>query len=313
MRHEDLPLETQQILTELLVEHRGKEKRVPEPGDCFFLEAPTLRPMEEPDHALVAAICWEQSALVCSKISLEYDRAAAYDYKLRPQNWTGGYSAMVEVWNSVLYKPNTPLLMHARLGANEIRALKELFLLHQRGQLPPVTFKGVGRPMPEDPEHPLWAFQSREAEVMERVRRRYHEGWDVKVVRLPRRPTKREEEALMAASSSDLASRIRRELESQRQDLEILGPPELPDGSLFLRRDEITSGYTLVWYSAQASPPPETIATPPLEPPAETAPGGVQVVLGGWAEKSMPKEIRLTLWAEGLSRDILIKLPKRGR
>ncbi len=311
MRHEDLPLETQEVLRELLVKHRGKEKRVPEPGDCFFLEAPTLRPMEEPDHALVAAICREQSALVCSKMSMECDKATDYDYRLEARNWTGGYPAIVEVWNSVLYKPDHPLLIHARLGSNDLSFLRELFILHQRGQVPPVTLKGVGRPMPEDPKHPLWAFRSREAEVMERVRRRYHEGWDAKVVRLPRRSTRRDEKAAMAADSPDLASSIRRELESQKQDLEILGPPELPDGSLFLRRDESLPGYRLIWYSAQASPPPEIIATPSLKPPAETAPAGVQVVLGGWAEEPLPKEIRLSLWAEGLSRDILIKLPRK--
>lgn len=312
MRYEDLPLGTQKILREIASECRTKKREIPKVGDCFFLEAPTFRPMEEPDHALVCAILEERSALVCSKISMECDKASHYDYILRPDRWGGGYSAMVEVWNSVLFKPQGPLLIHARIDSEDLRCLQELFLLQQRGQLPPERFRGIG-PVPADPSHPLWDFRAEESQVMERVRRHYHEGWDVKVIAFPSRPKWVAKEALMAASTSELASRIRNELQIQKQDLKILGPPEVPEGFLFLRRDETIPGYQLIWYSEQASDPPEVLATPPLEPPKDTSFLGIQKILGFWPDESLRGELVVSIKMEALSQDILVKLPKKTR
>lgn len=314
MRHQDLPLEVQERLREIWQDHKkGKKVMVPRIGDCFFLEAPTLRPELEPDHALVAAVSKAGETLVCAKMSLEYWEASEHDYMLDAGEWTGGYPAMVEVWNTLLFIPREPLLIHATIPSETLDLIKRLFFWHQNGQSPPRDFLGVGKPMPDDPDHPMWAFRAREAEVMERVRRHYHEGWDVKLVRLPARRTARGEELRMAAATSDLASRIERELEAQKRDKEILGPPRMPNGRLFLRRDSQLPGYKLIWYSEEAAPPPDVSADPPFESLEEAPAQKVQRVLGVWKDQILGKEILLDVQAEQASTQVLVRIPRKRK
>ncbi len=313
MRHEDLPSQTRERLHQILLAHKRKQERVPEVGDCFFLEAPTLRPHCEQDHALVAAISRERGALVCAKISLEYWEASEHDYMLDADEWSAPYPALVEVWNSILFLPAGPTLIHAHIHPHPLELVRRLFLWHQGSQSPPKDFQGVGRAMPHDPRHPAWRFRAREAEVMERVRRHYHEGWDVKIVRLPlpRRPARIEPR--MAAATQELAWRIERELEAQKDDIEILGPSEMPQGRLFLRRNEALPGYELLWYSPQASTPPAVQATPPLEPGRGGPTQGAQVVLGAWREEGLERQLLLEVRAEGLARDIAVRVPRKRK
>lgn len=314
MRHQDLPLEVQKSLREIWQEHKkGKKVIVPQPGDCFFLEAPTLRPEREPDHALTTAISKAGEALVCAKISLEYWEASEHDYMLDAQEWTGGYPAIVEVWNTVLFVPREPLLIHATIPSESLGLIKKLFMWHKDRQSPPYDFRGVGKPMPEDPDHPMWAFRAREAEVMERVRRHYHEGWDVALVRLHARRTPRGEELRMAAATSDLASRIDGELEAQKRDTEILGPPRTLKGRLFIRRDSQLPGYKLIWYSEEAAPPPDVSADPAFEPLEAVPRQKVQSVLGFWKDEILRKEILLDVHTEQASTQVLVRIPRKRK
>lgn len=310
MRHEDLPSQTRDRLREILLAHRGKAKVVPRVGNCFFLEAPSFRPQEEPDHALVAAISEEKGALVCAKVSLEYWEASEHDYMLDPEEWSAGYPAIVEVWNSILFIPKGPMLIHASISPPTLELLKKLFLSHQSSQSPPMDLRGVGRPMPYDPRHPAWKFRAREAEVMERVRRHYHERWEVNVITLPRFRPLIPDELPLAASTEDLATRIKREMEAQRQDKEILSTSQ---GALFMRRDETGSRYCLLWYSEQGSPPPQLEADPPLQSMEGSPTGAPQTILGFWPDELLRREILIKVRAEGLSRDLLVRLPPRRR
>jgi hypothetical protein len=310
MRHEDLPLETQKRLEQILELHRKKVRRVPRPGDCFFLNAPTTNPEEEPDHALVAGLMEEKGGLVCVKISLEYWLASEHDYMLDPQEWGGGYTALVEVWNAILIKTDVPTLIHATIPADQLQNLIQLFLWHQRGESPPKSFRGVGKPMPENPEHPLWQFRAREAEVMERARRHLHEGWDVAVVSLPTYRHARERETRMAASSRDLSSRLEAELEAQRHDRELVSTPQ---GNIFLRWEPRLDRWILLWFSPEAGPPPEVEAAPPLEPPQDVPERGVQVHLGFWPRERLEREALLRVRTKGFYKDILVQFPRKRR
>lgn len=312
MRHQDLPLEVRDRLREIWQNHKkGRKVIVPQPGDCFFLEAPTPRPELEPDHALTAAFSKKGDALLCAKISLEYWEASEYDYMMDADEWTAEYPAIVEVWNTIVFIPRHPLLIHATIPPESLELIKKLFLWHQQGQAPPADFKGIGKPMPDDPDHPMWAFRAREAQVMERVRRHYHEGWDVKLVQLPVRRAGRGEEARMAAATDDLASHIEKELEAQKKDKEILGPPRLPDGQLFLRRDSQLPGYKLLWYSQKAAPPPDVTADPPLERYETVPEQGLQIVIGFWKDEALGKEILLDVHTEHSPTQVLVRIPRR--
>lgn len=306
MKYEDLPLETRKCLQEIL--RQKKEEKLPGVGDCFFLKAPTLRPQAEPDHALVATIGQRGDTLICAKMSLEYWEASEYDYMLDPDEWSAGYPAIVEVWNSILFKPSSPVLIHASIPANSLQIIKSLFSLHQRGQSPPKDFRGIGNPLPDDLRHRGWRFRSKEAQVMERVRRHYHEGWDVRVIRLAwKRPAR---ELLMAAETGDLAFRLSREIRAQLADKEILGPPDLEGDSLYLRRDDSKPGYTLLWYSPEGKPPPEVSGQPPMTSGEVLKQGAVQAILGSWRDEELKGKIVLEVRKEGLWRELLIQLPR---
>lgn len=315
MNHEDLAFETQKRLHELFRSQKKKAWRLPTPGDCFFLVAPTLRPEQELDHALVAGISEAGVGLVCAKISLEYWMASEHDYMLDAGEWTGGYPVIVETWNAMLLLPREPALIHARIHPGVLDDIRQLFLWHQTGQSPPPEFRGGGKPMPDDPDHSAWAFRAKEAGVMERARRHYHEGWDVELVRVatPRRGrhlrADRKREIPMVASSEDLASRIEAEIIAQKHDQEIL---ITPTGTIFLRRDRALQGYSLLWYSPEGHPPPEVKAEPSLDPP-EAPSGGVQLSLGSWRQESLGKEALLMVRTEGFSRDILVRLPRKRK
>lgn len=310
MRQKDLPLETQSLLRETLHRHKSKENRLPAPGECFFLQAPTVRPLDELAQALVAALFREGSFLVCVKISFEYHQRSEHDYLLSPESWTGGYTAIAEVWNPIIFLPRS-VVIHATIQHDTLELIKKLFFCHQNRQSPPRDFQGVGKPMPEDPDHPMWAFRGREAEAMERVRRHYHEGWDVKVVSLPVRRTSRAREIRMAASTDDFAARIDRELKAQKQDTEILGPPRLPNGRLFVRRDNELPGYRLIWYSEQGFPPPALSAEPSLELIESAPTQRIQNPLGLWKDEFLGKEILLEVHAENSPTQVLIQIPRK--
>ncbi|MEM4720489.1 MAG: hypothetical protein QXT73_00330 [Candidatus Methanomethylicaceae archaeon] len=173
MRHENLPAETRKILSEVL--NRSRERKVPDVGDCFFLDVPTSRPRSKLDHILAAAIGRRGDALICAKISLEYWNASEYDYMLDPDEWSAGYPVIVEVWNSILLKLPTPMLIHASITTDSLEAIRSLFSLHQKGQRPPKDLPGIGKPLPDNPRHQGWKFRAKEARMIERARKKYHE------------------------------------------------------------------------------------------------------------------------------------------
>ncbi len=294
---------------EIIRRMKEKPTRIPNPGDCFFLNAPTLRPLDEPNRALLAAISTTDSGfLICLLMSLEYWEASELDYMMDSQEWTGGYPVIVEAWNPIVIAPDELgcIPIHGELGAEALEKIRILFHCHQFGERVSSSVEAVGRAL-EDEGDPRWDFRAREAATLERVRRHYHEGWDVAVFRLPTRRTFKKD-LPVAAASGDLPTRLQAELKAQELDREVLTTPR---GKILVRRDSSLPGYLFIWYSKEGYPAPEVEADPPLEPPAEGPSGQVQVLLGFWREKLLQEEAILKIRSEAISRDILVRLPRK--
>ena len=315
MKGRTIPDSVQSRLRALLEQHRAKPARIPTVGDCFFVDAPTLYPEDESDHVLLAAVQEAPSeVLICLDMSTEYWEASDYDYLLDPAEWTGGYSAIVEAWNPILIDPAH---MNARRIHGEIRSdildeIRALFQWHQAGQSPPEDFLAVGRPLPDDESGPRWQFRAREAALMERVRRHLHEGWDVaNVLPFPKKrvsPKAKEREMRAAAAACGLTGAIALEFEAAKKDALLL---EWPQGSLFLRKDAVASGYSLLWYSPEGHAPPEVKAQPPLgEGEAVPVAKTVQIRLGTWSEEDLRQEIILDV--VGYCRALTLRILPKG-
>ncbi|MEJ5375362.1 MAG: hypothetical protein WHX93_02145 [bacterium] len=297
---------------EIIRRMKEKPTRIPKEGDCFFLNAPTLRPLDEPNRALVVAVEMTDSGLlICLLMSLEYWEASEFDYMLDSTEWTGGYPVIVEAWNPIVIAPDELgcIPIHGELGAEALERIRILFHCHQSGERVSSSVEAVGRAL-EDEGDPRWDFRAKEAAILERVRRHYHEGWDVAVIELPRRPSPKGRQVPVAAASGDLPTRLQAELKAQELDREVLSTPR---GKILVRRDSSLPGYLFIWYSKEGYPAPEVEADPPLEPPPEGPSGRVQVALGFWRDQLLDKEPILRLRSEAVSRDILVRLPKKRK
>jgi hypothetical protein len=310
-----IPDEVRSRLKELLDQHKAKPVRVPGVGDCFFVDAPTLHPLDEPDHALLAAIQEDPTGyLLCMNMSLEYWEASEHDYLLDPGEWTGGYSAIVEAWNPILIDPNHvgSRRIHGEIRSGLLEEIRTLFAWHQAGQSPPDDFLAVGDPLPEDEADSRWGFRRREAGLLERARRHLHEGWEAKVIPFPKpsrpgRATRDEVQVPVAALGSlPLAGAmlsILGAIKAAKGDIAIL---EDPTGVIFLRTDRKAGLWTLIWYSPECNPPPEVVAEPPMGAPAKKLRGKAQTALGSWHIANLEKE--LTLEIQGLAKPLSLRL-----
>jgi|GEM_PF-2987047 len=273
--------------------------RIPRVGDCFFVEAPTLDPLEEQDCVLVVAIKESRGALTAVPISLEYWEASEHDYFLDPSEWEGGYSAIVETWNPLLVLPKAPVRIHATLSSDVLEKVRLLFHYHQRGESPPPDFEGVGKPLTTD-DDPRWEFRAREAALVERARRHLHEGWSAKVLVFPKtriQAKMKNHEPMRAAAkeASSVRTLTGRILEAFREAMRDEVIFETQGGVLFMRYVP-KERLELYWYSEQGQEAPLVEASPPMTPPSEEASSvPFDRILGFWPYKPRLKEIRLNI------------------
>jgi hypothetical protein len=302
---------------------REGRRQVPErpfAGMTFFLRVPredapylstpqseaARQANREDAHALLAVIReLGHGHLLCAKLSLEIAMAGPYDLRIEPHEWVGGYAVIAEAWNTLVVHAGEVDNHHGDLPPELTGQILILFEAFQRGDLAAPQIPMTGPPL-EDFDERL-DFQEREAVLIERARRFFHERPPAEIIKLPVSPTAGREKALAeslraCADVSDLESGIREAWQALERDTLVY---ETDEGSIYVRveRERIS----FIWFSEQGSRPPAIETRPRLTSPEQMLSDGTGVLLGSIDPDPDLRDVILAVGEPGRSRRLIVE------
>ena len=179
-QREDLLQELNERLAVVKGDRRKKlmKRNKPGPGLTFFAVAPRTREDQEDVAPFVVLEKDADGLWLCCKMSIETLWAGPSDLLLEPDDWSGGYSILVEPWNVILlHEKDMEGKFFGEISREWVNRALLLYRAYCRGEDTPEEIREYcGSPL-EDLDERL-KFQEEEALTLERVRLHYHEGWE---------------------------------------------------------------------------------------------------------------------------------------
>jgi len=157
------------------VESRRIVNQKLEPGLVFYLAYKDEKNVQRACQILALKSLRNKSWLCC-KMSIELSYAGPFDIVCNPDEWTGGYSILIEPWNTISIDEDSVVNEPAHVVSRELmdKALTINDAYVNKKEIPEQISILCGSEMdPNDELDDRWDFQESESDIINRVQQKY--------------------------------------------------------------------------------------------------------------------------------------------